>query len=72
MPKCDVEQHYRLIAKTFGGKYILAANNLAKLKIIPDSDDPCDHHYWGFSFDGDALISASVNGSLGPLARPSC
>jgi hypothetical protein len=37
--------------------------------IISGSDDPCDHHYWGFSFDDGALIGASVNCSLGSLTR---
>ena len=48
----------------------MAVNQLANAKIIPDRDDLCDHHYRGFSFDGDALVGASVNCSLGPLARP--
>ena len=48
----------------------MAANHLANAKIIPDSDGPCDHHDRGFSFDDGALIGASVNCSLGPLARP--
>jgi hypothetical protein len=48
----------------------LAANYLAIAKIIPDSDDPCDHYYRGLSYDDEALIDAFVNCSLGPLARP--
>ena len=50
---------------------IFDGNHLASAKTIPDPDDPCNYHYWGFSFDDDALIGASVNGSLGPLAGPS-
>lgn len=43
----------------------MAVNQLAKSKIIPDSDDLCDHHYRGFSFSDDAaLIGAPIKISL--------
>lgn len=39
-------------------------NQLAKSKIIADSDDLCDHHYQGFSFSDDALSGAPIKISL--------
>jgi hypothetical protein len=42
----------------------LAVNQLANAKIIPDSDDLCDHHYRGFSCDDAALIGAPIKISL--------
>jgi hypothetical protein len=51
------------------GQISLTVNHLAKSKIIPDSDDLCDHHYRGFSFDDDALGGAPVNIRLGARAK---
>ena len=42
----------------------MTVNHLAKSKIIPDSDDLCDHHYRGFSFSDDALSGAPIKISL--------
>ena len=38
----------------------MAVNQLAKSKIIPDSDDLCDHNYRGFSLSDDALSGAPI------------
>jgi hypothetical protein len=48
-----------LAANIFGGKAP------RQIKKSPDSDDLCDHHYRGFSFDDDALGGAPVNIRLG-------
>ena len=50
----------------------MAVNQLAKSKIIPDSDDLCDHHYRGFSFDDDALSGGPIKISLVLFAWRAC
>jgi hypothetical protein len=54
------------------GQISLTVNHLAKSKIIPDSDDLCDHHYRGFSFDDDALSGAPIKISLVLFAWRAC